>query len=122
MVLLEHTLPDGMSHYDWMFERPGEEGGLLVSFRVQARPDTAGVGVELEAVRTGDHRSLYLEFEGEVSGGRGWVRRIGTGELRSITETGLQMQLVVRWDGGSGEQVWNGTADLGAGWRVARDA
>lgn len=77
-VLLRHEMPDGSWHSDWMIERRGVDGGALVTFRVQERPDDASVCV-LSAVRIGDHRREYLEYEGEVSGGRGRVTRVASG-------------------------------------------
>ncbi len=75
-VLLRHTLPDGAAHIDWLLEREAGEEGLL-TFRLAERPDRAG---RLVAQQLPDHRRAYLEFEGEVSGGRGRVDRLGAGE------------------------------------------
>lgn len=89
MVLLEHTLPDGQRHWDWLIERPdGGAGGLLISYRVEQRIDHVGGGEgrSFGAVRMADHRRLYLAYEGEVSGGRGRVVRVATGEVMGVTE------------------------------------
>lgn len=82
-VLLEHRLPDGSWHYDWMIERP--EGGLA-TFRVTTRIDQPG-GTAFRAERLADHRAAYLTYEGEVSGGRGWVRRLAVGEMAIEADT-----------------------------------
>ena len=79
-VLLRHELPDGSAHYDWMIQREGENPGELITFRVRERIDGGGVGA-FSAERVGDHRGAYLEYEGPVSGGRGTVRRVATGEM-----------------------------------------
>lgn len=73
MVLLEHVLPTGERHFDWLLERPGVPDGLLLAFRVFARVDegaaTGGCGERYPAERMKDHRRVYLEFEGELTGG-----------------------------------------------------
>jgi hypothetical protein len=87
-VILEHRLPDGSWHLDWLTER--EVGGPLVSFRLSPPPDQgpgsplpaslwAILPGRLAAERMPDHRRDYLAFEGEVSGGRGTVRRVAEG-------------------------------------------
>jgi hypothetical protein len=83
---------DGAPHFDWMIERPetvrgGQKGrdaqehcGVLITFRVRERIDL-GLVRRFRAERIGEHRAAYLEFEGELTGGRGRVRRLARGEL-----------------------------------------
>lgn len=81
-VLLRHDEPGGGHHFDWMFEAPGHAG--LVTFRLAEVPR----GTSFEAERLPDHRREYLQYEGEISGGRGRVSRVEEGWLRmSWTET-----------------------------------
>lgn len=75
-VLLRHTLPDGTEHYDWLTQ-PAPEAPL-VAFRVIERIDLPAC-VAFTAQRIPDHRPVYLDYEGEVSGGRGHVTRVATG-------------------------------------------
>lgn len=78
-VILRHTLPDGSWHHDWLVERAGI--ALVPTWRTgQSRPDDASIE-SFEAQRIGDHRTLYLDYEGEVSGGRGVVERVAAGEV-----------------------------------------
>lgn len=88
-VLLRHELPDGSWHYDWMLELPPDTKGhpgepedqdarRLMTFRLESRPDEPGAW-PLRGERLADHRVAYLTYEGEVSGGRGWVRRAARG-------------------------------------------
>jgi hypothetical protein len=65
-VVLEHDHP--VLHWDFMLEA----GDVLLTWRLAAPP---GPGVPLEATRTFDHRPLYLDYEGPISGGRGRVVR-----------------------------------------------
>ncbi len=69
-VILEHNW-DGV-HWDLMLER----GEVLRTWAIDA-PIVAGV--ELPARALADHRRLYLEYEGPISGARGTVRRVEEG-------------------------------------------
>lgn len=118
-VLLEHTLPSGERHFDWLIERPGKPDALLVSFRVAVRVDcVGGAGREpLEAVRMKDHRRLYLEYEGALTGGRGDVLRVGEGEVLRLEESGERVRVKVRWRGG-GAAAWEIRRVDGELWRA----
>lgn len=65
-VILEHDHPH--RHWDLMLEA----GELLRSWRLES-PPCSDKSVRAEAI--GDHRRIYLDYEGPVSGGRGQVRR-----------------------------------------------
>lgn len=60
-------------HFDLLFE-PGP-GEPLITFRSDRWPITERVQVQ----RLPDHRPVYLEYEGPISGNRGRVRRIEAG-------------------------------------------
>lgn len=117
MVLLLHTLADGASHYDWLLERPGVPEGMLAGFRTLERVDDRGTR-GFRAERMGDHRRVYLEYEGEISGGRGHVRRVASGTVHEMTEGAGAIGIVVSWDGGEERVVWMGTAE--ETWRFLR--
>lgn len=116
MVLLRHEQADGSWHYDWLLARPGEPEGRLVSFRVRERVD--GDAVErFDAEAMADHRREYIEYEGEVSGGRGRVVRVARGRCVLLElEVG---RVRVRGDWGSGLVEWVGE-DRGAAWEFRR--
>lgn len=99
MVLLEHTLPSGNTHFDWMFERPGIAEGPLISFRLSERPDLATPARPFRSERIGDHRRSYLDYQGPVSANRGGVRRVASGIILSLDETPTSLRLTLRWDG-----------------------
>ena len=113
-VLLRHELPGGEWHYDWMIQRSDEAGAPLLTFRVFVRPDDAAVR-EFAAERIGDHRSVYLEYEGEVSGGRGRVDRVTAGAVESLRESPERVDVRLA---GVGE--WRGVRTDGAGWEFRR--
>lgn len=76
-VLLEHDAPDGL-HWDLMIARPSRE--RLATWRLAANPLAGAFPIAAE--RIADHRRAYLDYEGEVSGRRGHVRRLDRGPAR----------------------------------------
>jgi hypothetical protein len=72
-VILEHDHP--ALHWDLMLET----GGVLRTWRLAAPPQP---GRAVPADFIFDHRLLYLEYEGPVSGDRGTVRRWDRGEYQ----------------------------------------
>ena len=76
-VVLEHRR-DGV-HWDFMLEV--EPGGALRTWAVDAPP---APGLTLPARALADHRAAYLDYEGEVSGGRGRVRRVDRGAYEPV--------------------------------------
>ena len=74
-VVLEHVW-NGV-HWDFMLER----GEVLRTWAIDA-PIVAGQ--DLPARALADHRLIYLDYEGEVSGQRGSVRRVDAGTYRTI--------------------------------------
>lgn len=76
---MEHSVNGGV-HYDLMLEVPGQE--KLRTLQLQAwleKPGDTCTCMELEA-----HRRTYLEYEGEVSGNRGSVKRIERGSYELL--------------------------------------
>ncbi len=82
-VLLEHTT-DSDRHYDWLFANPDAPATpyRLTTWRVTVPPWRWPDRGELELVRLPDHRRVYLEYEGPLTRGRGFVRRVDAGELQ----------------------------------------
>jgi hypothetical protein len=72
-VVLEHDFPE--RHWDLMLEC----GAVLRTWRLPAPPEAARV---LAAVKSFDHRPVYLDYEGPVSGNRGRVTRWDGGSYR----------------------------------------
>lgn len=69
-VILRHDWP--APHFDLLLEA----GGVLKAWRLSAEPVP---GVWVPAEPNADHRPLYLDYEGPVSGGRGTVTRYAAG-------------------------------------------
>ena len=73
-VLLQHTgVPS--PHFDLMIESALD--APLLTWRCPHDPFTKE---ETSATRIADHRREYLTYEGEISGGRGEVRRVRDGQ------------------------------------------
>ncbi|HUU43910.1 MAG TPA: DNA polymerase ligase N-terminal domain-containing protein [Planctomycetota bacterium] len=68
-VVLEHTRDSG-SHFDLMLE----EGGALLTWSFEGFPAT---GMSCRCLF--DHRLRYLDYEGDIGGGRGTVKRVDSG-------------------------------------------
>jgi hypothetical protein len=82
-VVLLHETPEGYergTHFDLMLEW----GGVLRTWSLPVLPVE---GETIAAERLPDHRLAYLDNEGEVSGGRGQVRRVDRGEYEHLEES-----------------------------------
>jgi hypothetical protein len=95
-VLLWHECPADYrngSHWDLMLEREGiAEERRLATWSLSALPAgwpgaAADALTEVAAVALADHRAAYLEYEGPVSGDRGTVTRVASGEVTWREET-----------------------------------
>lgn len=69
-AILEHDWPT--RHWDFLLEA----GDVLRAWRLLAEP---GQGSEVIAEKNFDHRRLYLDYEGPLSGNRGSVSRWDAG-------------------------------------------
>ena len=108
MVLLHHV--DGAEeHWDWLLERDVPSGACgfdrrLIAFRVNEPLDPTRVA-EFAATRIGDHRAVYLEYEGPLPapGGSpraaGTVQRVWRGSCRVDVEAPTRLELTVTLDG-----------------------
>src|SRR5207253_6338997 len=75
-VILEHDHPQ--LHWDFMLE----VGEVLWTWRLATAP--RGGPETIAAERIGDHRKLYLDYEGPLSGARGAVKRWDAGTYEPI--------------------------------------
>jgi hypothetical protein len=90
-AVLNHDWPT--PHYDLLLQ----QGGVLKAWRLFDPPDQ-----DQPLMPNAEHRLLYLDYEGEVSGGRGRVTAWDRGEFEWLDEH------TVRLTG----QILNGTWTL----------
>lgn len=141
MVLLQHVLPDGTQHFDWLIQPVGAGPGsplakfadstnpddrCLICFRVMDRIDHPKV-VAFPADALPLHRRKYLDFQGDVEG-KGTVRRVGGGMVRKVEimgheDDGVMDAISIRGKftgGGQGlEYTWAGVRE-GDLWQFRR--
>ena len=72
-VILHHLSPSG-EHWDLMLE----EKETLLTWQLMTEPRSPE-SCPIECRRIKDHRKHYLDYEGPISGGRGFVTRIDHG-------------------------------------------
>lgn len=73
-ALLAHTV-NGETHFDLMLEL--KESETLRTWRLAERLDSDGATCTAEALPP--HRSIYLDYQGPISDGRGEVKRVESG-------------------------------------------
>ncbi len=95
-AILAHDWPT--PHFDLLLEADG----VLKSWRLLAEPTP---GVTVPATPNADHRVVYLDYEGPVSGGRGTVARYASGEYDGDI-TGATWR--VQWGDGSATMTAEG--------------
>jgi hypothetical protein len=77
-VILQHLMPPHSgrgSHYDLMLQ-------VHDKLFTWALPDLPRADLQTTATRLPDHRLAYLDYEGPISGGRGEVRRVDSGNYK----------------------------------------
>src|SRR6476619_1195636 len=83
-VILEHDWPT--RHWDFLLEA----GPELKAWRLLAEPRYE---TDIPAEPNADHRLLYLDYEGPVSGGRGTVTRWDAGTFEWHSTEFLRVRL-----------------------------
>ena len=104
---------DKSVHWDFLIETiAGAE--RLPTWRLAAWPGLTGSAFTVAAVRLPDHRRAYLDYEGEISGGRGRVIRVAAGKVTRLSGTSDRLEILLL----TGEKVWrvNGRAENVDGW------
>ncbi|MEL7483478.1 MAG: hypothetical protein AAFN41_03895 [Planctomycetota bacterium] len=118
-TLLRHVLADGSWHVDWLIEVEATARKRLPTFRLEDRPDRPSVD-RFAAVLLGDHRRAYLDYEGPVSGDRGRVEQLATGQVVEVS--GWPTSIDVTVDLESRRWCWRGEPAGDARWIFERRA
>jgi hypothetical protein len=133
-VLLYHDCPPARelaSHWDFMLEA----GDVLRTWRLEqlpanwksARERTAAkfdacpvLAAEnmIVATQLGEHRHAYLDYEGEVSGGRGNVIRVSAGTYVMKLGSAERMECVLKSDSIAGHIVFERTTASENDWTL----
>jgi DNA polymerase Ligase (LigD) len=74
-IFLKHDCDE--PHWDFMLE----SGTILRTWKLFAQPE---IEKEMAATASFDHRLLYLDYEGPISGNRGTVTRFDSGSFEWI--------------------------------------
>lgn len=82
-VILRHDSPRGL-HWDFLLEM----GQALKTWALPRPPEPA---VEMTCEGLPDHRLLYLDYEGPVSGDRGSVTRWDRGTYEVLRQSDLEL-------------------------------
>jgi hypothetical protein len=87
-------------HFDWMFE---SDQVLRTWSTAPFDLLDAETDIEIDCHPLADHRVDYLDFEGEISGGRGTVSPTLAGTYRLIQANNERFQVLLQWDDTQGE-------------------
>ena len=90
-VILHHLAASG-EHWDFMLE----EKEALLTWQMMTEPRSRE-SCPIECRRIKDHRKHYLDYEGPISGGRGFVTRIDRGRYELLASD--HGKLTIRIDG-----------------------
>ena len=113
-VILRHEMPAGhprAAHFDLMLER----SGALWTWAIERLP---AVGETLTADRLADHRLAYLDYEGEIAGGRGSVRRVERGDYEVLEESAGKLVIRLRGTKLEGDLTLVAKSDESNGWEI----
>jgi len=97
-VVLLHRCPDGSAHFDWLLRLLPEQERALLSLRTTQRPDQLTPGQCISAELLPPHRTIYLTYEGPLTGNRGEVERVAEGRILEISDSALPPHtLTIHW-------------------------
>jgi hypothetical protein len=115
-VVLHHTVGASLdrtseSHFDWMFEQQESLRTFATAVIESLASGTSRFGAEsprtvaeMDARQLPHHRKDYLEFEGEISGGRGRVQRVIAGTFECHKDSENEFIARIAWQDRSGSR------------------
>lgn len=102
-AILTHDHPS--LHWDFLLE----QGESCLTWRLLKSPDSLG---EIPAEAIADHRLLYLDYEGPVSGNRGTVKRWDAGTFEWLSPIELLASNFAHCEVSLSGQRFSGTARI----------
>lgn len=99
-AILEHTTPTGV-HHDWLIEDPTLQDpkatdARLWTARVAPPPQDWPKLKRFGLTVIPPHRRAYLDYQGEVSGNRGHVKRLASGTCDAKLWTAQRIEVALR--------------------------
>lgn len=93
VVLCHEPGPNSSSprHWDFMLEHRGQ----LRTWGLTAEPDSGSKDAPIPARQLVDHRLAYLDYEGEISGGRGTVTRWDAGTFEVVSDSDQVLEVTL---------------------------
>ncbi len=83
-------------HYDLMLSPPG--AGQLWTWAIPVNPVHQPLPLKCEAERLSDHRRVYLDYQGPISGSRGHVQQAAKGTSEVVVWSERQVEVRLRLD------------------------
>ncbi len=81
-------------HLDWFFSLEDGADAPLVTWSTPVSLPHLGENISRHLP---DHRARYLDYDGEISGSRGWVQRLVAGECCVRKSDAEQIAFLVDW-------------------------
>ena len=105
-VILRHDIGPGLdrtsqSHFDWMFQVDDR-----LKTWATATIDRFDRAITMDADRLADHRVAYLEYQGALSGDRGRVTRVRSGQFTIVENRQDRFVATLTWQ-------WEGQSQAG---------
>ena len=97
-VVLQHELPDGTTHFDWLLATEPQGSKALISFRSPVQPNQVVENGWVELESRPDHRPDYLQIEGPIDSDRGTITRLAQGNIFFWKEIAGGWNMMVEWD------------------------
>ena len=130
-VLLHHQV-DGLpapsnglgqgNHYDLMLSPPGD--GQLWTWAIPINPVHQPLPLECKAERLPNHRRIYLDYQGPISGNRGHVQQaaLGTFEVVIWSEQQVDVRLWLAESAEHKDSFWVSLTHQPSAWQLSWSA
>ena len=111
-AILHHT-GYGREHWDLLLE----QDETLFTWQLGSCP-ASDQNFPIDAARIADHRKIYLDYEGPVSGARGHVTAVDRGKLTMISQDPQRIEFELEGESVAGRFVLTQVSE--SVWRLAQ--